>query len=418
MSAKVSVLENGLTVITECKPYTRMLNIGIWVKAGSLYETPVTSGLSHFTEHMLFKGTKRRNACQISQQIADRGGTTDAWTSLDHTGYSMEVLIEDCEFAMDILSDMMMNPQFDTSEINLERKVILQEQEDESHDPELMLSESFHSLIYPGQAMSRNILGSRRNIQNVTRKKLMAFHKNFYVGSNLILSAVGNLEHEKIVSLAQSYFGSVPKGQCQETAPIHYVGGFKHINKDCDRVMLGLGFDIPYRKELETAVILMSQILGTGDTSRLYTEIREKKGLVYEISANLQTCKKVGILDIFAECNATNVNEILKLITLEINKLRHILVAEEELNRVKKQMLVALIRNMEQGEFVCGSNAEQFIKLGRLKTSEGLITKIEQVTPEKIREAAEGIFSSKLTYIVHGKVSAYTTYEQLQKMLN
>ncbi len=418
MNAKVSVLDNGLTVITECKPQTRMLNIGIWVKAGSLYETPVTSGLSHFTEHMLFKGTKRRNARQISQQIADRGGTTDAWTSLDHTGYSLEVLVEDCEFAMDILSDMIANPQFDSSEINLERKVILQEQEDESHDPELMLSESFHTLIYPGQAMSRNILGSRRNIQNVTRKKLMDFHKSFYVGSNLILSAVGNIEHEKIVSLAQRYFGSVQKGQCQETAPSHYVGGFKHINKDCNRVMLGLGFNIPYRKELENAVILMSQILGTGDTSRLYTKIREKKGLVYEISANLQTCAKVGILDIFAECNATNVNKILKLIVDEINKLRNVPVKEEELNRTKKQMLVALIRNMEQGEFVCESNAEQFIKIGKLRPTDELIAKISNVTPEQIQEAAEGIFSSKLTYIVHGNVSGYTGYEQLQKMLN
>lgn len=418
MNAKVSVLDNGLTIITECKPYTRMLNIGIWVKAGSLYETPVTSGLSHFTEHMLFKGTKRRNARQISQQIADRGGTTDAWTSLDHTGYSLEVLVEDCEFAMDILSDLVINPQFDNTEINLERKVILQEQEDESHDPELMLSESFHALIYPGQAMSRNILGSRRNIQNVTRKKLMDFHKSFYVGSNLILSAVGNIEHEKIVSMAQRYFGSVQKGQCQETAPSHYVGGFTHINKNCNRVMLGLGFNIPYRKELETAVILMSQILGTGDTSRLYTEIREKKGLVYEISTNLQTCTKVGILDIFAECNAANVNEILKLIIDEINKLRNVPVEEEELNRTKKQMLVALIRNKEQGEFVCESNAEQFIKEGRLKATDGLIAQINNVTPAQIQEAAKGIFSSKLTYIVHGNVSGYIGYEQLQKMLN
>lgn len=407
-----------MTIVTERKPSARMLSIGVWIKVGSLWETPKNSGYAHFVEHMLFKGTKHRNAFQITRQIGDRGGTSDAWTCRDHTGVLLQVLKDDAEFAMDILSDMVINPKFSEEDIKMERKVVLQEIEDEENDPELQLSEKFISLIYPNQPIGTNILGSKENIRGISSRLLKDFHHKYYVASNIVLSATGNISHREITALAEKYFANLPTGNAEDLAPARYEGGFEHINPDCNRVMIGLGFNVPFNKKLETATILLSQIMGTGDTSRLYTEIREKRGLAYDISCNLQKEKQDGVIDIFAECNAGNVNRILQLIAAEIKKLKESLISEEELSRVKKQLIVAIIRNMELGEFSCQAHAEQIIRRGKPRTIRQSINMVENVTREDIRAAAREIFATRLTYVIHGNVSGYMNYEKLEKLLS
>lgn len=418
MKPKLSILTNGLTVVSQKNPSSSMINIGIWVKVGSRHESLHQNGLAHLCEHMIFKATKTRSEIEINEQIADIGGSSEAWTTSNCTSFSLEVLNKDLEFAIEMLADIILNAKFDEEDIKAEKKIILQEMFEDQNDDEDIFNDAFSKLIFGEQSLGRDILGTTESLKALTKEDLEAFRRQYYTARNMILSVSGNIKHEDFAALADKYFGRLPKGEPSNTEPQHYIGGFKHLNPDSSKVMFRLGFDLKPNNKNNAAKVLMNQILGGCESSRLHTEVRVKRSLAYDIGCNLENEIDVGFVSITAEAQVKNINRILELTAKEICRLKSETVSEKELNQAKQQMKVALIKRSEDNDSSYTVSAEQWINFGRLQSLEKLIQLIESVTAEDIKNAANEVFSSKLTYLIQGNINAYHNYEKLKKLLS
>lgn len=418
MKPKLSILTNGLTVVSQKNPSSSIINIGIWVKVGSRHENLHQNGLAHLCEHMIFKGTKTRSEIDINEQVADIGGSSEAWTTSNCTSFSLEVLDKDFEFAVELLADVILNATFDEENIKAEKKIILQEMFEDQNDNDDIFNDAFSKLVYGEQSLGRDILGTTESLKALTKSDLEEFRAKYYVASNMILSVAGNVKHDNVVTLAEKYFGKLPKGVAAITEPQAYIGGFKHLNPDSSNVMFRLGFDLKPDNKSNAAKVLMNQILGGYENSRLHTEIRVKKSLAYDIGCNLENEIDVGFVSITAEAQVKNINRILELTAKEICRMKSETVSEKELNQAKQQMIVALIKRSEENDSCYVASAEQWINFGRLQSLEKLIQLIESVTAEDIKNAANEVFNSKLTYLIQGNINAYHNYEKMIKLLS
>lgn len=418
MKPKLTILTNGLTIVSQKNPSSSMINIGIWVKVGSRHEDLSHNGLAHLCEHMIFKGTKTRSEIDINEQVADIGGNSEAWTTSNCTSFSLEVLNKDFEFAIELLADVILNAKFDEEDIKAEKKIILQEMFEDQNDDEDIFNDAFSKLIFGEQSLGRDILGTTESLKALTKSDLEEFRAKYYVASNMILSVAGNVNHNDIVMQAEKYFGRLPKGEAATAEPQHYIGGFKHLNPDSSKVMFRLGFDLKPNNKNNAAKVLMNQILGGCENSRLHTEVRVKRSLAYDIGCNLENEIDVGFVSITAEAQVKNINRILELTAKEICRMKSETVSEKELKQAKKQMIVALIKRSEENDSCYAVSAEQWINFGRLQSLEKLIQLIESVTTDDIKNAANEVFSSKLTYLIQGNINAYHNYERMIKLLS
>lgn len=417
MKPQISILENGLTVISHKNPSSSIINIGIWVKVGSRYEALHQNGLAHLCEHMTFKGTQTRSEIDINEQIADIGGSSEAWTTSNSTSFCLEVLNKDLEFAVELLSDIILHSKFDEEDIKAEKKIILQEMFEDQNDDDDMFDDEFSKLIFGEQSLGRDILGTPKSINSFTKKDLEEFRDTYYVASNMILSAAGNINHQEFIQLAEKYFNSLPKGTPAAAIPQKYIGGFNHIRQDSSKVMFRIGFSLNPDNKTNAAKLLMNQILGGCESSRLNTEVRIKKSLAYDIACSLENELDVGFISITAEAQVKNINHILDLTAKEIRKLKSETVTEKELNQAKRQMIVTLIKRSEENDSCYVVSAEQWIAFGKLQPLDKLIELIESVTAEDIKNATNEVFSSKLTYLIQGNINAYYDYNKMVKLL-
>ena len=335
--------------------------------AGRVFETPAQNGIAHFCEHMTFKGTTTRSELEINEQIADLGGKSNAWTDMDTTAFSIEVLNEDREAAIELLADILLNSTFTEANIDSERQVIFQEMYEDENDSDDCFNDAFSQLVYGSQPLGRDILGSRETLGKIGKAELDDWRQRCYCGENLILSAAGNFEHEELVRLAEKYFGKLPRGQKAVRLPQRYIGGFRHIRPEESEVKFELGFDLlaghpHYKRE---AKYLALQILGGEEVSRLNTEARIKRSLVYDISTSVVDETDVGFVGITAAAQAENINRILDVVIAEIKKLAAEPVSSRELERAKRQMIVALTKKAEDNEDSIEVSAEQLLNFGR-----------------------------------------------------
>ena len=312
---------------------------------------------------------------------------------------------------------MLSRATFDKKEFELEKKVVIQEIIDENNDPEMILSQDFFNLMYPNHPYGRSIAGTTKTVRNITIEKMKSFYEKHYVGGNIVISVAGNIEHEQILSIVENLFSKIPAGKTSALSFPEYKGGFRQVCKDSSRIMVGIGFDIPYSKDLALSSLLLSQVFGCGDCSRLNKSVREKNGLAYEIYSSFNNEKNYLSLHVFVQCSAKNVNKIIKLIIDEINLLKTTLIPEEELNIHKKLTEVAYIKSLEISEFLCGSNAKLLLEGKRIKQIDEIIRKLYEVTTEDLLSIAQQTFTGNFSYIVHGGISGFYNINEIRKML-
>jgi predicted Zn-dependent peptidase len=388
-------LPNGVRVITEPMPAVRSVAAGFWIGTGSRCETPKTNGISHFIEHMLFKGTPTRSAEQIAREMDSIGGNLDAFTGRDLAGYTMKVLDEHLDFAFGILADMLKNPRFDEADIEKEKGVILEELKMENDDPEDVVHELFVSNCWKPHSLGMPIIGTGRTIRSFNESALRAHHRSHYCASNLIVTAAGNLRHDRVLELVQRHIDGLPPGEREPEQP---VLGFRppfelKSRRSLQQLQLCLGTPmIEAAHPLRLACFTLNVILGGSMSSRLFQNIREQQGLAYSIFSELNLYRDTGNLGIYAGTSPENGRRVIDCTLAELRRLREEPVPEDELRRAREHMKGSLLLSLESTTSRMSNLARQWMTHGRFFTLDELARAIDDVTADEIQQVAREYF--------------------------
>ena len=402
----LTTLPNGFRVATDEVPDVETVSIMLAVNIGSRNESKEQSGISHFLEHMAFKGTKKRTSLQIFEQIERVGGNVNAYTSKDKTVYQVILLKENLELGVDILSDIIQNSTFEKKEIEKEREVILQELASYEDNPSQKAFEIYTELAYPNQPLGRPIIGTAENIKRFTAKDFKDYINEKYHAGNMVLSIAGNIKHEKAEELAKKYFSKMKKKNVVTPEPSNYLGGeLKVEKKDLNQVQYILGykgFSISEKNQYTLSVL--SYILGGGASSNLYKEIRQKRGLVYSVASFQNSFSDGGIFTIYAATSKEKIEELNKVIEFELKKMETKLVSKSDVEKTINQLKASLFLSLESTIGRSQKLAYDILDKGRYIPHEEIIKDFEAITPEKIREVAREVLSSNKTLIIYGNI--------------
>ncbi len=416
MEVNVTTLTNGLRVLSVERPQTETVSVGIWVHTGSAYETPDMNGISHFLEHMVFKGSSKRNALQISEDIENVGGTTNAYTSREFTVFYAKMLKNDLELAIDVLADMVMAPTFADDELNKEREVVVQEIKQTFDDPSDIVFDYFQETAYQKQALGRTILGPAEKVRSFNADTLRRYMASNYAAENIVVVAVGNLQHAEFVKMVEERMAGLQTAKNFIADKQIYTGGEFIKQRDIEQTQVLLGFkSVDCFDENRYAVSLLSAILGGGMSSRLFQEIREKRGLVYTVYSFNNTFTQNGIFGIYAGLEADEIKNYVPVVTDEIKRICNEYVTDTELDRVKVQHKAGMLMALESSSSTAEAIARRYLLHNRFIPIEEVIAKIDSVTKEQVMQAAQQIFCSPLTYTLLGNLKDYPQAEQIQK---
>jgi predicted Zn-dependent peptidase len=377
-------LSNGLRIVTERMPGLQSASVGLWVGAGGRHERPEQNGIAHFLEHMAFKGTGRRSALQIAEEIEDVGGYINAYTSREVTAYYARVLEADTALAVDVLADILRNPLFEEREIETERHVILQEIGQAHDTPDDVIFDWLQEKAYPDQALGRTILGECDRVQRFGRADLTAFVQEHYGPDQLILSAAGAVDHDALVAQAEALFGDMVSRPAQEADVARFHGGEARRVKDLEQAHMALAFEAPgYRDPGFYAAQIYSIALGGGMSSRLFQEIREKRGLCYTIFAQNGAYADTGLTTIYAGTSGAEMAELAHLTVDEMKRAAEDM-TEAEIERARAQMKAGLLMGLEGSS----SRAERMARMvqiwGEVPPIEKTVARIDAVTREDV----------------------------------
>lgn len=392
---QMTELPNGVRVITEPMPAVRSVAAGFWIGTGSRCETPKTNGISHFIEHMLFKGTPARSAEQIAREMDSIGGNLDAFTGRDLAGYTMKVLDEHLDFAFGILADMLKNPRFDEADIEKEKGVILEELKMENDDPEDAVHELFVSNCWKGHPLGMPIIGTGRTIRSFNQSTLRAHHRRHYCAANLVVTAAGNLRHDRVIELVKRHTEGLPSGEAEadQPAPGFYPPFELKSRRSLQQLQLCLGTPmIAASHPLRPACFTLNVILGGSMSSRLFQNIREQQGLAYSIFSELNLFSDTGNLGIYAGTSPENGRRVLDCTLAELRRLREEPVPEDELRRAREHMKGSLLLSLESTTSRMSNLARQWLTFGRFFTLDELARAIDQVTAAEIQQVAREYF--------------------------
>lgn len=417
MTRKVTVLPNGLQIVTDNMDEVDTVSLGIWVDIGAMYEPAEINGISHLLEHMAFKGTTSRTARQIAEEIENVGGYINACTSRETTSYYIKVLKEDTALAVDILADILRNSIFDPEEFEHEKTVVLQEINQSLDTPDDIVFEHFQTCAFPNQPVGRPVLGSVETVMGISRETLDSYMKTNYTPNRMVISAGGKINHDEFVRLIEKYFGSMSAKDGLTAPDVVYKGGEYRENKSLEQVNLVLGFPgvSVFDDDYYTAHVL-STILGGGMSSRLFQEIREKRGLVYSVFSFNAAAIKGGLFGIYAGTGEAEAAELLPAVCDEILKIRQS-VTKEELVRAKAQLKAGILMSMETTTTRAEQNAAQLLAFGRLKEKEEILDKIVNTTEDDVTNLAERMFSQTPSLACLGPVKHVMSYDKLAETL-
>jgi predicted Zn-dependent peptidase len=401
-AVRVTRLPNGLTVVSENMPRVETVSFGAYVAAGTRNETATENGVSHFLEHMAFKGTERRDAAAIAREIENVGGHLNAYTAREQTAYYCKVLKEDLGLAADIIGDILTHSTFIPEELERERGVILQEIGQANDTPDDIIFDHFQSTAYPTQPMGRPTLGTEEVIRGMGREALTGYMRHHYGPERMVVAAAGALEHERLLDLVQQHFADLPQVAPPLPEPARYGGGEFREERDLDQVHIVLGFpSTSYTDRLHYPTLLLSTLLGGGMSSRLFQEIREKRGLVYSIYSFAHPFQDGGVFAVYAGTGEKEAEELVPVALEELRKVQSD-VTQEELNRAKAQFRASLLMSLES----TGSRTEQLARQlqvhGRVIPTEETKAKIAAVTIEQVQEAAAAAFRAAPTLAALG----------------
>jgi predicted Zn-dependent peptidase len=398
----VTRLDNGFTVASETIPGVATATLGVWVGAGSRHERADEHGLSHLIEHMAFKGTATRSARGIAEEIENVGGEINAATSTESTSYTARVLGEDARVALDVLGDILTHSVFDAGELAREKGVILQEYAAVEDTPDDVVYDAFIETAFPGQPIGRPILGRPETITSFDRAGIEAYIAREYVPGRMVLAAAGAVEHAEIVDAAQRHFGGLKPVEAPPVVEGVYGGGERRMQKRLEQANLVLGLPgLSFRDDGYYALHLFSQILGGGLTSRLWHEVRETRGLAYEIQAFHWPFADCGLFGIGAGTSGADLPELLD-VTLATTRAAAAELDAAELARAKAQLKVSLLSALETPGGRIERNARQLLAWGRVIPPEELIAKVDAVTVEDTRAAARTLLAGAPTLAAIG----------------
>ncbi|NLW24749.1 MAG: insulinase family protein [Clostridia bacterium] len=404
---QISTLKNGIRVVTENIPYVRSVAIGIWVGAGSRYESKENSGISHFIEHLLFKGTKKRTAKDIAETLESVGGQLNAFTAKEYTCYYARVLDEHVDLALDILADMFFNSMFSEAEMAKEREVIIEEIKMYEDTPDELIHDFFSQTIWPNHPLGRPILGTEESLQSLTRKDIIEFIENHYVPENIVIAVAGKVDHEKIVPALDKLFGNSRKGlQVKNSFPPENQPQIQNLYKDINQVQIclgspGLSQDDPQIYPL----YVLNSVLGGGLSSRLVQEVREERGLAYSVYSYHSSYSDSGLFTFYAGTRPDNYEQVIKLIVEEALKIREKGITEKELIKAKEQLKGSLFLGLESVGSRMTRLGRSLLTLNRLISPEEVVEKISAVKQEDVQKLAQELFEpSKFTITTIGPI--------------
>ncbi|HZR31055.1 MAG TPA: pitrilysin family protein [Terriglobales bacterium] len=393
------VLPNGLTIITEEMQHIRSVSIGIWVKSGSRDEDPQWNGISHFVEHMVFKGTKNRTAEDIARQVDSIGGNMDAFTAKECICFNIKVLDEHLPIAMDVLSDLVLNPIFDVKDIGRERGVILEEIKMDEDNPDYLVHELFTQNFWKDHPLGKPILGTKDTVKRFEQPILFDYYGQRFNPANLIICAAGHINHRQFVELVKERFQHLkPSKNGYHTAPPKINARITMRNKKAlEQVQICVGAPaFPIAHERRFASYILNTLLGGGMSSRLFQNVRERQGLVYAIYSDLNPFRDTGCLSIYAGTSRESAPKVVGSIVAELRNLKAAQVPEEELRRAKDQLKGSLMLSLESSTARMSNLARQEMYFDHFAGLDELIEKIENVTAEDLQNIAQEFFRQDL----------------------
>lgn len=415
---QITVLDNGLTIATDAVSSVKTVTVGLWNRAGSRYETAKNNGVAHFLEHMVFKGTKTRSALDIAKQIENVGGYLNAYTGNEITAYYARVMQQDVGLGLDIISDLLLNPTMPQEELDKERGVILQEIGMYMDDPQSLVGLNAQRVAFGDHPLGWSILGPENNIETMTRETLGGFLETHYAPNAMVLAASGAVEHDRLVDQAHTIFGHLKQKEMPAPMRANYVGGDTRHDKDLEQTNLILGFNGRnyYEDDFYTMSVL-AVILGDGMSSRLFQEIREKRGLVYSVGAFIDAYADGGMFGVHAGTGPELVPQLLPVLCDNLIQAAGTF-TDEEINRAKAQFRAQNVMSLESTYRRADRLAQNVLKHRRAVPLEEVLAKIEAVDAGKLDVLARDIFSGKPTFATVGPASGQVeSYEDLEKRL-
>ncbi len=417
MTVEVTRLENGLTIASDRIDGVETAALGAWVGVGTRHEAPEVNGVAHLLEHMAFKGTARRSAQDIAEEIEAVGGHLNAYTSRENTAYYARVLADDVPLAVDIIADILQHPSFDETELVREREVVLQEIGQAYDTPDDIVFDHFQETAYPGQALGRPVLGRAEVVRGLGRDTLVDYLARHYRGPNLVIAAAGRVDHDRFVALAGEAFGSLPAEAETRDQEAHYTGGEYREERALEQVHLVIGLPaVGIRDPAYYTLSVLSTLFGGGMSSRLFQEVREKRGLVYSIYSFTAAFTDGGVFGIYAGTGAAQVGELVPLVGGELRRLAED-AGETEIARAKAQLKASILMGRESTGARCEQLAQQLLIYGRPLPVEEIVAKIEAIDVAAVRDLAARLAAGTPTLASLGPLNGARPFEDLARSL-
>ncbi len=390
-------LKNGLLIVSEVMPHLRSVSLGVWIKCGSRFEGTEKSGISHFIEHLLFKGTRTRSAMKIAEAIDSVGGQLNAYTEKEYVGFYAKVMDVHLPFAFELMSDIVLNPTFPLKEIERERNVIFEEINMVEDSPQELIMDIYMENFWKGHPLGRPISGTKKSVAKIARSDVQRFFRDNYNASNTIIAVAGNIRHQEVYRLAQRYFSDMAPGVGANLGlpPEIHSGSLVRRKAHLEQTHICLGtISPPIASQERYSAHLLSNILGGGLSSRLFQNIREKRGLVYSIFSMLNLYHDTGTLMVYAGTSPEKASQVVDLTLKEFAKLREPLVSHEELKRAKEYIKGSIMLGLESSSSRMTNLAQQMIYYGRIYELKEVLKAVERVTAREIRSLANRIFDN------------------------
>ncbi|ACB94371.1 M16 family metallopeptidase [Beijerinckia indica] len=414
MTVEITTLPSGLRIITDAMPHLATASLGVWIGAGSRHERPEEHGLSHLLEHMAFKGTHRRSAREIAEEIESVGGDLNAATSTEQTAYYAHVLAQDTPLALDILADILTESLFDPRELEREKDVILQEIGAVEDTPDDLVFDLFNARAFPDQPLGRPILGTPAHVTSFGPTMIGNYLSTHYRSAAMVIGAAGAVEHQKIVDEAARRFASLPVREAQILVPAHYQGGEIRLKRKLEQAHIVVGFEgLSYHdQDSFYAMQIFANATGGGMSSRLFQEVREKRGLAYSISAFHWGYADAGLFGFYA---ATGARDIAELMPVALDCLAEATtgLTEVEIRRAKAQMKVSLLAALESPSARVEQIARQLIAFDRVLTHEEIVERIDAITLEDVCRVGQAALKSAPTLAAIGPIAKVMSPERI-----
>jgi predicted Zn-dependent peptidase len=410
-------LPSGLRIVTDPMETVETVSIGMWVDAGTRHEPPAVNGVSHLLEHMAFKGTERRSARDIAEEMDAVGGHLNAYTARDHTAYYAKVLRDDAALALDIVADILQHSTLDAEELAREQAVVVQEINQAIDTPDDIIFDHFQATAFPDQSLGRPVLGTEELVRGMSRDTVMGYLREHYSAPRMVLSAAGRVDHDQLVEAALSAFAGLPPHTPPVTEPARYRGGDYREDRDLEQVHVVVGFDgLAYDDPDYYAASVLSTLLGGGMSSRLFQEVREKRGLVYSIYSFASSYNDGGLFGVYAGTGEDEVAELIPVMCDEIVKVTAGVTTPEML-RARAQLKASILMSLESTTSRCEQAARQLVIYDRAVPVAEVVAKVEAITAEDCARVAGRLFAGTPTFAAIGPLGRVEDYDRVAARL-